>query len=459
MSKLWGGRFTGKTDPIMERFNNSLDVDRVMWSADIAGSVAYATSLEAAGVLSAAEAGQIREGLGKVREEWASGAFVVKEGDEDIHTANERRLTELIGAVGGKVHTGRSRNDQVVTDLRLHLRSVCAELATELAGLVTLAAKRATAEVDLLMPGYTHLQSAQPVRWSHWMLAHAQAWRRDHGRLVQAAERMNECPLGSGALAGNPFGVERESLASALGFARPTANSMDAVSDRDFVVELSGWATLLMAHLSRFAEDIIVFSTQEFGFVKCGDSYSTGSSLMPQKKNPDAAELLRGKANRVLGHHTALLAMIKGLPLTYNKDLQEDKQALFDSLDTVQAALKITSGVLATLQPAAARMRGALNSFMLATDLSEYLVRKGVPFRETHHVAGRAVQLAEERSCALTELSVADLQSLHPLFGDDVLAVWDFDASVERRDSIGGVSKRRVLEQADALAAWADAAA
>ncbi|EOD08960.1 argininosuccinate lyase [Emiliania huxleyi CCMP1516] len=310
MSKLWGGRFTGKTDPIMERFNNSLDVDRVMWSADIAGSVAYATSLEAAGVLSAAEAGQIREGLGKVREEWASGAFVVKEGDEDIHTANERRLTELIGAVGGKVHTGRSRNDQVVTDLRLHLRSVCAELATELAGLV-----------DLLMPGYTHLQSAQPVRWSHWMLAHAQAWRRDHGRLVQAAERMNECPLGSGALAGNPFGVERESLASALGFARPTAsgdgrgvnasslaNSMDAVSDRDFVVELSGWATLLMAHLSRFAEeqessrrgsreaDIIVFSTQEFGFVKCGDSYSTGSSLMPQKKNPDAAELLRGKA-------------------------------------------------------------------------------------------------------------------------------------------------------------------
>jgi len=317
------------------------------------------------------------------------------------------------------------------------------------------AAKRAEHEVDMLMPGYTHLQSAQPIRWSHWILCHAQSWRRDYDRLIQAAERMNECPLGSGALAGHPFGIERELLAQSLGFRKPTANSLDSVSDRDFVVELSSWASLLMCHFSRFAEDIIVFSTQEFGFIKCGDSYSTGSSLMPQKKNPDAAELLRGKANRVIGHNTALLGMLKGIPLAYNKDLQEDKYALFDTLDTVQAALKITSGVLATLTPNAERMRGALNSFMLATDLSEYLVRKGVPFRETHHISGRAVQMAEERNCPLTELTLADLQTLHPLFTEDVMSVWDFDAAVERRDSIGGTSKRRVLEQAKELAAWA----
>jgi len=458
MSKLWGGRFTGKTDPVMERFNNSLDVDKVMWSHDIDGSVAYAAALEQCGVLTGAEASSIRDGLELVREEWAKGVFVVKEGDEDIHTANERRLTELIGAAGGKVHTGRSRNDQVVTDLRLYLRSVCAELASELQSLVAVAAKRAEAEVDMLMPGYTHLQSAQPIRWSHWMLCHAQAWRRDHQRLVQAAERMNECPLGSGALAGHPFGIEREALAKSLGFRKPTANSLDSVSDRDFVVELSSWASLLMCHLSRFAEDIIIFSTQEFGFLKCGDSYSTGSSLMPQKKNPDAAELLRGKANRVIGHNTALLGMLKGLPMAYNKDLQEDKYALFDSLDTVQAALKISSGVLATLLPNPERMRGALNSFMLATDLSEYLVRKGVPFRETHHISGRAVQMAEQRNCPLTQLTLADLQTLHPLFTSDVMSVWDFDAAVERRDSIGGTSRRRVLEQAKELADWATGA-
>jgi argininosuccinate lyase len=301
MSKLWGGRFTGKTDPVMERFNNSLDVDKVMWDADIVGSIEYSRSLEEAGVLTSAEGGSIRDGLALVREEWAKGIFVIKEGDEDIHTANERRLTEIIGAAGGKVraalrsssrvrsapvqlrraerrrarrgfrvragrppqvHTGRSRNDQVVTDLRLHLRSVCAELAAEIKALVAVAAKRAEHEIDILMPGYTHMQSAQPVRWAHWMLAHAQMWRRDHSRLVQAAERMNECPLGSGALAGHPFGLERTGLATRLGFDRPTANSMDAVSDRDFVVELSGWASLLMAHFSRFAEDIIIFSTQ-----------------------------------------------------------------------------------------------------------------------------------------------------------------------------------------------------
>ena len=420
MSKLWGGRFTGKTDPVMERFNNSLCVDKVMWSADIDGSIAYSKAIEKAKVISAEEGVKIREGLEKVRAEWASGKFVVKDGDEDIHTANERRLTEIVGSVGGKVHTGRSRNDQVATDVRLHLRNKCAELGELVRSLVDTAAKRAHAEAHILMPGYTHLQSAQPIRWGHWMLAHASSWRRDGERLAQIAERMNEMPLGSGALAGNPFGVDRETLAADLGFARPIANSIDGVTDRDFVVELTFWASLLMVHLSKFGEDLCIYGTQEFGFVKFADAYSTGSSLMPQKKNPDALELLRGKSGRAIGHCVNMLVMMKGLPTAYNKDMQEDKEALFDTLDTAEAALKIAQGVLSTLTPNEAKMKGALNSFMLATDLSEYLVRKGVPFRETHHISGRAVQLAEERGCALTDLSLADLAGLHPLFTDDV---------------------------------------
>ena len=279
MSKLWGGRFTGKVDPIMEQFNLSLDVDRVMWAADVDGSVCYSRALEKAKVISAEEGASIRSGLATVKSEWAAGTFVEKPGDEDIHTANERRLTELVGAVGGKVHTGRSRNDQVVTDLRLHLRDKCARLGELLSSLVAVAAKRAAAEAHILMPGYTHLQSAQPIRWAHWMLAHASSWKRDGERLKQIAERMNECPLGSGALAGNPFNIDRESLAADLGFDRPTANSIDGVTDRDFVLELCFWASLLMVHLSKFGEDLIVYGTQEFGFVKFADAYSTGSSV------------------------------------------------------------------------------------------------------------------------------------------------------------------------------------
>lgn len=322
MSKLWGGRFSGKTDPVMERFNNSLGVDRVMWRADIHGSIAYTSALHAAGVLSHEEAEAIRDGLATVMGEWERGEFVEKEGDEDIHTANERRLTELIGPVGGKVHTGRSRNDQVVTDLRLHLRAEGARLHELLRTLISTAAKRATAEADYLMPGYTHLQSAQPIRWSHWMLSHATAWRRDAERLGQIVSRLNEMPLGSGALAGNPFGVDREALSASLGFRCPTANSIDSVTDRDFVVELCFWCSLLMVHLSKFGEDMIIYGSQEFGFVKFADAYSTGSSLMPQKKNPDALELLRGKSGRTIGHTVAMLTMLKGLPTAYNKDMQ-----------------------------------------------------------------------------------------------------------------------------------------
>jgi argininosuccinate lyase len=453
-SKLWGGRFSGKTDPLMEQFNASLRFDQRLWKADIVGSQAYAGALARAGILTEAEAAQIVEGLGQVAEEWAAGAFVVVDGDEDIHTANERRLTELIGPVAGKLHTGRSRNDQVATDVRLWLRDQIAVLDDHLRDLIATAAERAAAEIDVLMPGYTHMQPAQPVRWSHWLLSHAWAWRRDAHRLDELAVRVDVMPLGSGALAGNPFGIDRAALATDLGFDAISPNSMDAVSDRDFVAEFLFWAALMMLHLSRFAEDLIIYSSREFGFVTLADAYSTGSSLMPQKKNPDALELLRGKSGRVVGHLTGLMTMLKGLPSTYNKDLQEDKEPLFDAVDSLAGALQIAHGVLTTLTIHPAHMALALAPEMLATDLADYLVRRGVPFREAHHVAGAAVKMAEVQGAPLAELALEDLQTLHSQFDADVLAVWHFEHSVEQRDAAGGTSQRAVLAQVDALRAW-----
>jgi argininosuccinate lyase len=454
-TKLWGGRFTGPIDPLMEEFNASIGFDRRLWQADIAGSQAYAQALAHAGLLTAEEAAAIVDGLERVAEEWQAGRFELQPGDEDIHTANERRLTELIGAVAGKLHTGRSRNDQIATDVRLWLQSEIARLQGILRQLIATAAQRAEAEIDLLMPGYTHLQPAQPVRWSHWLLSHAWAWQRDEQRLEELAQRVNVLPLGSGALAGNPFPLDRERLAQSLGFAQVSPNSMDAVSDRDFIVEFLGWAALTMVHLSRFAEDLIIYSSREFGYVTLADAYSTGSSLMPQKKNPDALELLRGKTGRVVGRLNSLLVMLKGTPSTYNKDLQEDKEALFDGVDTLAGCLQIAAGVLATMTPNAQAMQRGLVEEMLATDLAEYLVRKGVPFRETHHIAGEAVRLAESRGVALGELTTDDLRSLHSAFEDDVAQVWSFESSVELRDVVGGTSRRAVMQQVAQLQARA----
>jgi argininosuccinate lyase len=453
-SKLWGGRFTGATDPLMEQFNASIAFDRRLWQADIQGSQAYARALARAGILTHVEAEAIVAGLDEVAAEWAAGAFALQDGDEDIHTANERRLTERIGAVAGKLHTGRSRNDQIATDVRLWLRGQIAHLRDYLAQLIGVTVERAAEELDLLMPGYTHLQPAQPVRWSHWLLSHAWAWQRDAQRLDDLAARANLLPLGSGALAGNPFALDRQQLAVDLGFAGVTPNSLDGVSDRDFIAEFLFWASLTMIHLSRLAEDLILFSSREFGFVTLADAYSTGSSLMPQKKNPDALELLRGKTGRVTGDLTGLLITLKGLPSTYNKDLQEDKEPLFDAVDTLSGSLQIATGVLSTLTPNVAQLRQALATEMLATDLAEYLVRKGVPFRETHHVAGAAVRLAETQGIVLADLGVADLRTLHPAFDEDVAAVWDFEQSVERRDAEGGTSRRAVLAQIAQLRIW-----
>ncbi|KAL4446257.1 hypothetical protein ABPG77_003064 [Micractinium sp. CCAP 211/92] len=450
--KLWGGRFTGKTDPLMEKFNESLPFDKRMWAEDIRGSQAYAKALAKAGVLTDDEAKTIVEGLSKVGEEWAAGAFEIKSGDEDIHTANERRLSELIGATGGKLHTGRSRNDQVATDTRLWLYGQLQLIRAALRELIAAAADRAEAEVDVLMPGFTHLQPAQTVRWSHWLLSHAASWQRDDMRLADLMPRVGTLPLGSGALAGNPFGVDRRFLSQELGFeGRVCPNSMDAVSDRDFVAEYLFAASLHLVHLSRFAEDLIIYSSGQFKFVQCSDAYATGSSLMPQKKNPDALELIRGKGGKLIGNLTGMLAVLKGAPTTYNKDFQESWELMFDAVDTTYDCVRIATGVLSTLRINPDKMLAGLSADMLATDLAEYLVRKGVPFRETHHISGAAVKLAEDRGCELSDLTVADLQGIHPLFGDDVVEVWDFNRSAEMRDTEGGASKRSVLEQVQKL--------
>ena len=453
-TKLWGGRFSDALDPLMEEFNASISFDRRLWQVDIRGSQAYAHALARAGLLTEDEAAQIAAGLERVADEWRADGFVIQAGDEDIHTANERRLTELIGSVAGKLHTGRSRNDQVATDLRLWLREELLARAQQLRTLIEVATERAASEIDLLMPGYTHLQPAQPTRWSHWLLSHAWAWQRDAQRLQDLLPRVNLLPLGNGALAGNPFPIDRDWLAQELGFSAPTPNSLDGVSDRDFVAEALFWATMTMLHVSRWAEDLIIYSSREFGFVTLADAYSTGSSLMPQKKNPDSLELLRGKAGRVFGDMSGLLMTLKGLPSTYNKDLQEDKEPLFDAMETLAGALPIAAGALATLTVNGERMNQALAPEMLATDLAEYLVRKGVPFRQTHHIAGAAVALAESEGIALSDLSLAALRALHPAFDEDVTEIWSYERSVEQRDVRGGSSRRAVREQIGALRQW-----
>uniref|UniRef100_A0AAV1TSJ1 Arginosuccinase n=1 Tax=Peronospora matthiolae TaxID=2874970 RepID=A0AAV1TSJ1_9STRA len=450
--KLWGGRFRGNVDPVMNKFNESLSVDKRMWSVDLDGSQAYARGLEKSGVLTSDEANEIVAGLDKVRHEWATGAFEPKEGDEDIHTANERRLTELVGAVGGKLHTGRSRNDQVATDVRLYLKHTIGQIYESMRELIGTANLLAEKNIELLMPGFTHLQPAQPLRFSQWVLSHSAALLRDAERLTDLTKRVDYMPLGNGALAGNSFGLDREALAQSLGFAHVTPNSLDGVCDRDFVAEFLFWASMFMVHLSQMSEDLIIYNTLKF--VTMADAYSTGSSLMPQKKNPDALELLRGKSGTVIGRLSGFLVTLKGLPRSYNKDLQEDKTALFDVVDTIQDCLQIATGVLATMTPHGDKMRSFLVTEMLATDLAEYLVRKGVPFRETHHVAGAAVRLAEDKNKALSALTFEELLTLHPKFEQDVLKVWDFDVSVERKNVTGGTSKSAVEQQIANIKAW-----
>lgn len=448
--KLWGGRFRGNVDPVMDKFNESLSFDQRMAAQDVQGSKAYAVGLTKLGILTEEENQKMQGGLDEVAAEWSAGKFLVKQGDEDIHTANERRLIEIIGAnVGGKLHTGRSRNDQVATDMRLYMKDICKKMDASLRQLMGASTDLASQHLDILMPGFTHLQPAQPVRFSHWLMSHVSAFRRDLQRLREVHSRMDVLPLGSGALAGNAFGIDRDLLKTELGFASLSVNSLDAVSDRDFVSDFMYWASMTMVHLSQLSEDLIFYNTLKC--VEMADAYSTGSSLMPQKKNPDALELLRGKTGRVIGRLNGFMITMKGMPRSYNKDLQEDKEALFDVVDTISDCLEIATGVVATMSPVKEKLQSLLVPEMLATDLAEYLVRRGVPFRETHHIAGAAVRLAEDKGCTLSELTATDLRALHPAFDESVQSVWDFETSVERKDVVGGTSKSAVQQQIEEL--------
>ncbi|KLP20825.1 hypothetical protein CEK26_004653 [Fusarium fujikuroi] len=446
---LWGGRFTGHMDDLMVAFNESLPFDKALHEADIRGSITFAKALRQLDLLTGDELSEITRGLEAVEKEWADGKFVIHPAvDEDIHTANERRLAELIGpAIAGKLHTGRSRNEQIATDMRLWVRTQLDDLSEQLRTALAVCAARAKAEIDIIMPGYTHLQRAQPVRFSHWLLSHATYLMGDLQRLHGVRERTNCCPLGVGALAGNPFGIDRTFLTKDLGFSSVHPNSLAAVADRDFVAEILQWSSLLMVHLSRLSEDLIIYSTAEFGFIRVADEYSTGSSLMPQKKNPDSLDAIRGKAGRVMGQASGFLSTLKSLPTAYNKDIQESVEPLLDCVKTVLHCLRIASGVLSTLQINSEKMKAALTADMLATDVADYLVVKGVPFRQTHHIAGAVVRKAEEKGVSIAELELPDLKQISPQFEADIVDVFDFERSVERRTAQGGTSRSSVLGQ------------
>jgi argininosuccinate lyase len=451
MAKLWGGRYEGVTDALMWDFNASIGFDRRLAPMDIRGSIAYARALWRAGVLDQPECDTLVQGLEHVALEWAEERLPLAPGDEDIHTAVERRLGELVGPVAGKLHTGRSRNDQVATDVRLYILSEIEPLAVALADVQSAIVEQAEAHLTLIMPGYTHLQPAQPVRFSHWLLAYFWMLARDRERLQELRKRVARCPLGAGALAGNAYGIDRLALARELGFEGLTENSMDAVSDRDMILELLNWGALVGLHLSRLAEDLIIYSSAEFGFIALAERYTTGSSIMPQKRNPDSMELVRGKAGRLIGNLVRLMVTVKGLPSTYDKDLQEDKEPLFDTLDTLSTVLPIVAGVVRTLTPNQDAMAASLNEAMLATDLADYLVKRGLAFREAHHLVGQAVLCSEQRGIGLGQLSIEDFQDISPHFGADLYRVLSYEGSVEARDVIGGTALNAVkaqLEQA-----------
>lgn len=452
---LWHGRFENRPDSQMWDLNASISFDKRLALQDVRGSLAWATALAAAGILSGDEQTQICEGLQQIEAEFRSQSFNFLPEDEDIHTAVERRLGELIGALAGKLHTGRSRNDQVAVDFRLWLLDHLPELSTALTGLQTSLLARAETDLSplpdsdgyILVPGYTHLQRAQPVLISHWWLSHFWPLQRDCQRLADLTPRLSTMPLGAGALAGTPFNIDRVTLTKSLGFAAATPNSMDAVSDRDFAAEFLFIATMIGIHLSKLAEQVIIFTSAEFGFFELSDAYSTGSSLMPQKKNPDPFELARGKSGTLLGKLSGLLTTLKGLPSTYDKDLQEDKVPVFEAYDLLMMMLPVMAGALDTLKVNPERMRAAIDPTMMATDLADYLVERSIPFREAHALTGQVVRLALDKEKSIEALTLAEYQSIHPIFEKDVYTVFDPQKCVARRKSLGGTAPEAVKAQ------------
>ncbi len=444
MKKPWGGRFKQSTDALMEKFSSSIAFDRRLYACDIEGSVAHCKTLAEAGVLTRAEAGKIVSGLKKVLAEIESGKFQFDESLEDVHMNIERRLTELVGPVGGKLHTGRSRNDQVCLDLRLYLRKETAAVMGLIVRLGKSILEQARQNVGVVVPGYTHLQRAQPVRLAHHLLAHLEALLRDRERFAGALKRIDVMPLGSAALAGSNYPVDRRYAAKLLGFAEVSHNSIDAVGDRDFAVEFVSASAILMMHLSRFCEEIVLWSSAEFGFIELSDAFTTGSSIMPQKKNPDAAELVRGKSGRVYGHLMALLAMMKSLPLAYNRDLQEDKEAVFDTVDTVKMSLAVMDGMVATARfkpPSPERLES--EGFLTATEAADYLVLKGVPFREAHGIVARLSSHAAQEGKPFKDLTLEEYRRFSPKFDKDVYNV-TVETSVAARNVPGGTAPEQV---------------
>ncbi len=445
--KLWGGRFTGATDPLFAKFNSSFAFDRRLFAADINASIAHCNALRGAGVLSAEEAEQIVAGLQSILDEATSRADYFDEPAEDVHSFVEARLVEMIGEPGQKLHTGRSRNDQVATDLRLWLRDAIDRLSVRVKQTQEAFLDLAEKETETVLPGYTHLQRAQPILFAHWCLAYLEMFARDRERLAEVRKRVNVLPLGSAALAGTSFPFDREALARELEFEGVSRNSIDAVSDRDFCIEFASACSLIMVHLSRLAEEIILYATREFGFFELGDAVATGSSLMPQKKNPDSMELVRGKAGRVFGDLMALLTTMKGLPLAYNKDMQEDKEAVFDAFDTTAGSLEVSTIVLQNLSLNRARMHsGATKGMLNATELADYLVRKSIAFREAHETVGKAVMRAMDKHIELSELSLEDLRSFSNKIENDVFECLGLEQTLGTKSQVGGTAPERVAE-------------
>jgi argininosuccinate lyase len=445
-AKAWGGRFRKPTDPRLQAFSSSVHVDRTLWRQDVRGSIAHARMLGASGLLTEAEVSQLVQGLEQIARELEQGRLELDPSDEDVHMNVERRLFALCGPLAGKLHTGRSRNDQVATDLLLWMRDEALGLRRDLARVRAVLVARAAAELDVLLPGYTHLQRAQPVRLAHHWLAHFEALSRDDGRLRDARARMAESPLGSGALAGSTLPLDREHTARALGFARPAANSLDAVASRDAAAELLAAAAICMVHLSRLCEELVLWSSSEFGFVELDDAFATGSSLMPQKKNPDVAELVRGKTGRVVGDLVSLLMILKGLPLAYNRDLQEDKEPLFDAVGTLRSCCGVLAPALETLRvDREAMARAAADPALIATDLAERLVEAGVPFREAHERIGELVARAREGGGRLDQLPREVLRATHPALDLDLRELLSVERSLERRSLLGGPARQTVV--------------
>jgi argininosuccinate lyase len=449
-NKMWGGRFASGPSEIMEEINASIGFDQRLAHQDIAGSTAHADMLAATGIISKSDCTRIKDGLAQIQSEIDAGDFTFSRALEDIHMNIEQRLREIIGDAAGRLHTARSRNDQTVTDFRLYVRDSVEHLDEQLAGLQKALAGKALQHADVIMPGFTHLQTAQPVTFGHHLLAYVEMLGRDRSRFSDARKRLNQCPLGAAALAGTSFPIDRRMTAAALGFDGPSRNSLDAVADRDFVLEVLSAASITAVHLSRFAEEIVLWMTSQFGFVQLSDKFTTGSSIMPQKRNPDAAELIRAKPGRIIGALNALMIVMKGLPMTYSKDMQEDKEMTFDALDNLSLAIAAMTGMVEDLEPNVAEMKAAAGrGFSTATDLADWLVRVlGMPFREAHHVTGALVALAEGRRVDLADLSLAEMQSIEPRISKDVYSVLSVEASVKSRRSLGGTAPANVKREA-----------